>query len=122
MENLAVKIDLKKMKNAGLMNINGRTGKKRCVVIPVDDNPGIFVGEKGIYLSLSIVELSNQSQYGDTHLVKQSIPSETYRNMSEDERNSYPILGNARPLVRKSQEMPVQGSASAVQDDDDLPF
>ena len=40
--NFTISVNLQKMKNAGLFTIQGKTGKKRCICIPVDDNPEIF--------------------------------------------------------------------------------
>lgn len=83
--NHSIKINLQKLHNAALLIIPGRTAKKRCICIPVDDNPEIFVGEKGIYLNLTAIEMKELSQYGDTHLIKGNIPDDAYRVMTEEE-------------------------------------
>ena len=70
MSNQSIKINLKKFRNAALLTIPGRTAKKRCICIPVDDNPEIFVGEKGVYLDLTAIEMKEPGQYGDTHFLK----------------------------------------------------
>lgn len=117
--NHSIKINLQKLKNAALLTIPGRTAKKRCICIPVDDNPEIFVGEKGIYLNLTVIEMKESGQYGDTHLIKGNIPEEIYKAMSEEERRSQPILGQMRPMTRREQSAP---EVPVIDDDEDLPF
>jgi len=53
------------------------------------DKKYLFKGEKGTYLDLVLFESKNQ-QYGDTHMVVQSIPKE-----ERDKGERGPILGNA---------------------------
>lgn len=59
MQNFGIKIDLQKLRNAFLRVFKGKTATKRCIVIPIDDNPAIFLGEKGCYLNLTAIELVN---------------------------------------------------------------
>jgi len=120
--NIGIKIDALKFNGACMSNLTGRTGvKKRCLIVPVDDNPSIFLGEKGCYMNFVGVEVLN-SQYGDSHLIKGDIPREVYDKMSEDERKAQPIFGNVRPI--KPREMAVTGTASLDenQQNADLPF
>lgn len=46
MQNFGIKIDLQKLRNAFLRVLKGKTATKRCIVIPIDDNPAIFWGRK----------------------------------------------------------------------------
>lgn len=120
--NYGIRIDLLKLNNAFMRNLKGRTAEKRCLIIPVDDNDSIFLGEKGCYLNLTAFEVSNP-QYGDTHVIKGDIPKEIRERMTEDQRNALPILGNMRPI--KPQQMSVTGSISMGEEgdpQDDLPF
>ncbi len=120
MGNFGISINLQALKRACLRTLKGKDGQPvRCVVIPADMNPEIFVGEKGTYLSLTAVETREPGQHGDTHLLKGNVPQEVYKAMSEEERRSQPILGNMRPLVRKEQAAP---AADLVDDEEDLPF
>ena len=60
-----------------------------------------------------------EERYGQTHLVKPSVPSEKYKAMSEDEKKAVPIVGSLSPI--KSKEAEVKAEA-VVDDDDELPF
>lgn len=119
--NLGIKIDALKFRGAFMRNLTGKTATKRCLIIPVDDNPSIFLGEKGCYMNFTAVEVQNP-QYGDTHLIKGDIPKEVYERMSDEERKAQPVFGNVRPI--KPREMAVTGSVSMdeSQQQDDLPF
>lgn len=123
MQNFGIKIDLQKLQHAFLRNFRGKTAVKRCIVIPIEDNPSIFLGEKGCYLNITAVELENP-QYKDTHCLRGSIPNEIYEKMTDEQRKAFPILGNMRPITPKSQQ--VKGvtdmDAPEEQQDDDLPF
>lgn len=127
MANFTIRINLKKLNEAGLVNIKGRDGRtRRCVVIPTDVNREIFVGEKNIYFNLTAIETREGSKFGDTHLLKGNLDKEAFDALSEEERRSQPILGNMRPLERKVQEMQAasipDSAVSAADDEDDLPF
>lgn len=84
--NFTISVNLQRLKNAGLVTISGKTGKKRCVCIPVDDNPEIFVGEKGIYLGMVAIERKEVGEHNETHIVKGNLPKEVRDAMSEEER------------------------------------
>lgn len=56
MSNFGIKVNLAKLNNVFLRNVQGKESTKRCIVIPIEDN-WLFEGEKGgIYLSLSAFE------------------------------------------------------------------
>ena len=57
--NIGIKINLQALHGAFLKNLTGKTATKRCLIIPVDDNPAMFIGEKGTYLNLVGVEVKN---------------------------------------------------------------
>ena len=76
MENLSIKIDLAKLNGAFIKEIAGRTETKNCLVIPIND-ASLFQGQKGIYLDLLAREMKD-SRYGDTHVLKQSLPKDVY--------------------------------------------
>lgn len=118
----SIKADLLKIKGAFLTNLKGETAVKRCLVIPIDE-AGLYLGEKGCYLNLTSAEM-REPKYGDTHVVKVSVPKEQYEAMSEDERRNIPIIGGMRAIEVQPAQMPVENTIdqSAFVDDDDLPF
>ena len=123
-QNYGIKIDLLKLQGACMKNLTGRSGQsKRCVIIPVDDNDCMFLGEKGCYLNVSAFETQN-NQYGDTHMLKPDIPKEIREQMTDEQKNAVPILGNMRPMG--PQQMQVNGhvdiDAPEGQRNEDLPF
>lgn len=117
MSNYSIKEDLLKLKGAFITNLKGKTATKRCLVIPLDD-ARLFLGQKGCYLNLTALEMQN-SQYGDTHCLKQSFDKEVYEQMTEEERNAQPIIGGLKPLKRSE---PAIEASNIVEAEDDLPF
>lgn len=119
--NYSIKINLLKVKNASLINLKGKNATKKCLIIPIDES-GLFVGEKGIYLDVKAYE-SKESNFDQTHLLKQSIDHDTYITMTDEERNEIPILGSIREMVRKEVQ-PEKTTYSIDVDNpaDDLPF
>lgn len=122
------KLNLLKLKRAGIMQIQGRTGVLRCLVIPVEDN-NIFVTTdennhpKAAYIDLTAWELKNP-KYDETHMIKQSLPKEVREKMTDEEKKAIPILGGLKPVIFESQNA---ASSCAVpiaqtQNSDDLPF
>lgn len=125
MSNYNIRLDLLRLQGAFTRNLQGRTAVKRCLIIPIDDNPSMYLGEKGCYLNVNAFETQN-NQYGDTHLVKPNLPKAVRESMTEAERNAVPIIGNMAPM--QPQGGTVSGTMNAsdfVNDqgqDDDLPF
>ena len=117
MSNSGIKVNLLKLQGAFVTNLKGKTETKRCLVIPVDD-ARLYVGQKGCYLNMTALELQN-SQYVDTHCIKQNLDREVYEAMTEEERNAMPIIGSMRPL-EKSQA--VLDTSYIVDNNDNLPF
>ena len=127
--NYSLKIDLRKLNGAFLGSVRG----ENCVIIPVEKN-GIFCAQSGAaYLDLAAIELRQQGKFGGTHLVKRSLRKDERDRMTEEERNSLPILGDLKPFgaasvdavaVEVSSPSDVQtptAEASGVIDED-LPF
>lgn len=100
MSNFSIRIDLLKLKGAFLRELKGKSGTKRCLVIPVDDCDGIFLGEKGCYLNLTAFEM-REPRFEDTHCVRAELSREKREQMTEEERKSLPILGGLREIKRR---------------------
>lgn len=122
MRTLSINLNLLKFKGAGVISLKGKSGvSKRCLVIPVDDN-GLFEGENGVYCNLVAFE-ANLSD-GKTHLVKPSIKKEVLENMTEEQRNAIPVLGDIKPFGTVSPEVsnPEGFLVDSNEGSDDLPF
>ena len=122
------KLNLLKLKRDGIMQIQGRTGVLRCLVIPVEDN-NIFVTTdennhpKAAYIDLTAWELKNP-KYDETHMIKQSLPKEVREKMTDEEKKAIPILGGLKPVIFESQNAASSCAApiAQTQNSDDLPF
>lgn len=121
--NYGIRVDLLRLTNAFMKNLTGRTATKKCLIIPVDDNDSIYLGEKGCYLNLTAFEVG-KPLYDDTHIIKGELPKDVRERMTEEQRNALPILGNMRPI--KPAQMQVMGNinmdAQGGNPQDDLPF
>ena len=117
MSNLSVKVNLLGLQGAFVTNLKGKTATKRCLIIPVDD-ANLYVGQKGCYLNMTAIEMQN-SQYGDTHCVKQNLDKSVYEGMTEEQRRAMPILGSVKPLEKSPAAL---DTAYVVEETDDLPF
>lgn len=116
--NYKLKIDYAKLKRVGVAHIQGKTGKVKCVVIPVDEN-NIFLSEKGgIYQDFNAFEMKKES-YGQSHILKPAIPKEEFDRMSDDEKNAVSIVGSLSPLKARQAEVTEEAQADP---EDDLPF
>ena len=128
MSNFQGKIDFLKLKNACVISVNGKSGAKKGVFVPIEDN-GLFVTTdennkvKGAYLNFAAFENKRVGKYGDTHMIKQSIGKDARSKMSEEEKRSIPILGNMKPMELQNASQAVEAPvAPLVQEEDDLPF
>lgn len=121
-KNYGLKMNMLALGGAFVANIQGKTAKKRCVCIPIED-AHLYEGEKGVYLSMNMW-VSKNSQYGDSHYLTQNLPKEVRDAMSDEEKKSLPILGNVKvmELPPKQVQEAVEIPASSNDDLDDLPF
>ena len=135
MANYNIKLDLSKLCKTTTMDIQGKTGKVKCVVIPVEEND-IFVSKKtgSIYLHLTANERREQA-FGQTHFIKQRVGGTKWKAMTQEERNNIPICGSLSPFTTQggqsyddtpqpstSQSSSNFGSYSNSSNDDNLPF
>ena len=128
--NYNVKIDLKKLEKVAVMNIQGKNGLIKCVVIPVEEN-NIFVSEKangGIYLDLKASEV-REMRFGQSHILKRTVGKEAYSKMTKEEIINMPIVGNLSPYNGQGMEATqTQTNETKVEQEergnniDELPF
>lgn len=136
MSNFSGRINLMKLKNSAVVSINGRTGAKKCVVIPIDDNH-LFVSAdennkaKGVYMDFIAWENRVPLQSGDTHGLKMSLPKDVREKMTADEQKNIPFIGNMKPYeyeaknsadVVDAPQVQVATTNNSPSEDDDLPF
>ena len=127
MANQNIKLNLLKLKNSAVIKLQGKKEVKKCLVIPVDDNH-MFVTDKGCHIDLAA--FASEGANDRTHLVKQSLPSEVYKALSEEERSTYPILGEVRQFKQQQAETVnadaytgvATQAAGDTSPEDDLPF
>ena len=124
MANYSIKIDLLKLKGAFIRNIQGKSETKRCLIIPIGDCDGVFLGEKGCYLNMTAIAMQ-EPKYKDTHCIKMNIPQEQREAMTEEERNAISIIGGLHVIDVKQATMQVNesiGQDAFAPSDEDLPF
>lgn len=117
MNNISTKIDLLKIKGAMKTELDGKKGKVKVVVLPIE-YANLYEGEKGVYLDLIGFPLRNPDpSRKDTHLVKQSLPK-------EKQRDDDPILGSHIQWGAAPQQAVSQTPAEEAEEasDDDVPF
>ena len=115
---ITLKINLLELKGS-LKLLKGKTEELECFCIPIDLNH-IYRGEKGLYLDMIAFEIKQPKEGQGTHLIKQSLPKEVREKMSDEEKNSQPILGNMR-ITEFTEKEPVS-STTVTSESDDLPF
>lgn len=110
MSNYNLRIALTKLKGAKVMEIEGKTCKKLCVVIPIDNEDGTvqdaYEGKvdglptmkplDDVQLNLTAFEF-REKKYGQTHGIKASFSKKRIERMSEEELRSMPFVGNMKP-------------------------
>ena len=129
MENYSLKVNLLKLRKAGIVKIKGRDESLDCVVLPIKYNH-IFMSRdedtnkiKSAYLDLTAWAMNNP-KYDETHLLKQSLPKEVREQMSDEEKNDLPILGGMKPINIDRMNGGVISNAPLldIENNDDLPF
>lgn len=90
--NYNFKIDLAKILDAKVVD----NEKGKFIVIPVEKND-IYLTDKGsAYLNFKAREM-REEKFGQTHFIKQVVSKKVFKEMTEEERNSIPILGGMIP-------------------------
>lgn len=110
--NYNLRIALTKIKGAKVMDIEGKTCTKRCVVIPIDSDEGTvqdsYEGKmdglpttkflNDVYLNLTAFEFK-EKKYGQSHGIKASFSKKKLERTTEEELKSMPFVGNMKPWV-----------------------
>ena len=117
MANLNVKINLQNLKCACRFE-KSKSGLVECLIIPLESNY-LFKGEKGVYLDLTAFELK-EIKDKRTHLLKQQLPKEVFKAMSDEEKRNTPILGDVSTWEH-TEAAPVS-DLKTLDENSDLPF
>lgn len=102
--NLQTNINLMRLPKVAVMNVGGEA----CIVLPIKRND-LYVSMddrgkvKAVYLDLVHFENREPSQYGDTHLVKQSHSKEYRQAQTDEQKKAEPILGKSKPMAGGAQ-------------------
>jgi hypothetical protein len=91
MSNLNIKLNLANLKAVCRFE-NGESGPVECMIIPLEANH-LFKGKSGVYLDMTGWELKEKKDER-THLIKQSLPKDVFKAMTEEEKRAMPILGD----------------------------
>lgn len=111
MANFNVQIDLTKLPGAKVMEIEGKTKKRMCVVIPIDNSVGTVCdgypakGRDGLMtmkyfddVKLSLVAIERRSnQYGISHGLKAAYSQQYMERITEEQLFKTPWLGTVKP-------------------------
>lgn len=122
MPNYNIRIALTKIKGAKVMDIEGKSSTRKCVVIPIDNEVGTvqdsYEGKidglpttkplDDVQLNLTAFEF-REPRYGQTHGVKVAFARKKMERMTEEELRAMPFVGNLKPWAVRTP------------DDDDLP-
>lgn len=117
MSNLSIKLNLQNLHCACRFE-KGVAGPVECLIIPLEKNY-LFKGEKGIYLDLTAFELKEKKD-NQTHLIKQQLPKEVFKAMTDEQKKSTPIMGNVSTWEHMESE-PVS-DVTTLDEGSDLPF
>lgn len=126
MENSNIKINLAAFIHA-VIKVKGKAGNEvEGIFLPFDKN-NIFKGTKGFYVDLIAFPIKNKTTDSrDTHLIKQSFTKEKREQMTKDEQDNLPIIGNMIDwnYVRPETTDPdIESNQTVVPTgEDDLPF
>ena len=115
--NYNLRIALTKIKGAKVMDIEGKTCTKRCVVIPIDSEEGTvqdsYEGKidglpttkylSDVMLNLTAFEFKKK-KYGQSHGIKASFSKKKLERTSEEELKAMPFVGNMKPWVMNTSD------------------
>ena len=115
--NYNLRIALTKIKGAKVMDIEGKTCTKRCVVIPIDSEEGTvqdsYEGKidglpttkylSDVMLNLTAFEFK-EKKYGQSHGIKAAFSKKKLERTSEEELKAMPFVGNMKPWVMNTSD------------------
>jgi hypothetical protein len=118
MANLNIKLNLQNLICVVRYEKGTISGPVECLIIPIEKNH-LFKGEKGIYLDLSAFELKEPKEK-KTHLIKQQLPKEIFKAMTDEQKKATPILGDVTTWEHTEAEPVSPGEP--LPENSNLPF
>lgn len=118
--NLEIKTDLLKVPGARYVKIKGEPH----IIIATRNNPCIYVGTKGVYLT-EVAIARKEVKDGQTHFLKPNFDSDVFQKMSKEAKDAIPIIGSVKELVKKGsaiEQNAVELTSEEVEVKDDFPF
>jgi hypothetical protein len=113
--NMNISIDLDMLPGARVMDIQGKTCTKQCIVIPIDNKIGTVCDgyltkdpQTGLstekffsHVKLNLVAVEHRTKkHGISHGLKPSFSQEKTERMTEDEVYNTPWMGTVKPWGR----------------------
>lgn len=110
--NMNISIDLDMLPGARVMDIQGKTCTKQCIVIPIDNKIGTVCDgylskdpQTGLptekffnHVKLNLVAVEHRTKkHGISHGLKPSFSQEKTERMTEDEMYNTPWMGTVKP-------------------------
>lgn len=119
---ITLKLNLRQLQHSLMLTPKGT----KVLVIPIKEN-NLFEGKEGVYLDIVGFDYQDKTpgkQYPDTHLLKQSFSKEELSKMTDEQKKSLPILGNARVDSNQHAEAAPKdlNNGEIAKGVDDLPF
>ncbi len=115
------KINLAKLKSI-IRDYPGKAGNVKCIIIPIAEN-NLFEGQSGVYLDFVAFPFKNpKDDRKETHLIKQSFPREYLEDLTEDQRNKLPLIGNITEWTTASTPSDTIEASAEIPTDKPLPF
>ena len=111
MAHLSAKLDLTKIQGSFRQQFNYPNGQsKECLCIPVDAL-GLYNAVSGsLYADIVLIERKEVGKYGDTHMVKLSVPKAVDDTLTQEQKNAL-IIGNAKPFGQSAAAAPAPAPA-----------
>jgi len=123
MNNISMKLNLANLQCVVRAEKTQKGDLIDCLIIPIEGN-SLFRGNKGVYLDLIAFPFESKIEGNKaTHIIKQSLPKEVFQAMSDEQKKSMPIIGDATVSGEgQGAKGPVSDTETTLSPNDDLPF
>lgn len=113
-----INVSLSKIKGAKVMDIQGKTSKRKCIVIPIDNYEGTVIDNyegrelDSVQLRLTAFNFVEE-KFGRTHGLKPAFSRSRMAEISKDELRNMQFCGHMSPwpVTKPEQESSVQSQS-----------